>query len=93
MRSAECGMRTCPNCGATVPPKAKACPECGADDETGWSEDAYAPHIDLPGEEFNYDDYVKREFESKDAVPHGISKFWWIVAVLITVLMLYLFFR
>jgi hypothetical protein len=25
----------CPNCGAEVPRKAKACPECGADEETG----------------------------------------------------------
>ena len=29
----------CPNCGAEVPQKALACPECGADDQTGWSED------------------------------------------------------
>ncbi|MFH2000109.1 MAG: zinc-ribbon domain-containing protein [Planctomycetota bacterium] len=29
----------CPNCGAEVSPKALACPECGADDQTGWSED------------------------------------------------------
>ena len=30
----------CPNCGADVPPKAKACPECGACEDTGWAEDA-----------------------------------------------------
>lgn len=29
----------CPNCGAEVPQKALACPECGSDDQTGWSED------------------------------------------------------
>ncbi len=29
----------CPHCGAEVPFGAPACPECGSDDETGWSED------------------------------------------------------
>jgi hypothetical protein len=31
---------TCPHCGAAVPSDASACPECGSDDETGWSESA-----------------------------------------------------
>lgn len=30
----------CPNCGAEVPWGALACPECGSDEETGWSEEA-----------------------------------------------------
>ena len=38
----------CPNCGAAVPRKAKACPGCGADETTGWSEAAYADNLDLP---------------------------------------------
>src|ERR1041384_1119375 len=32
----------CPNCGAEVPRQAKACPECGSDEKTGWSEEAHA---------------------------------------------------
>jgi hypothetical protein len=56
----------CPNCGAEVPKSAKACPECGADEETGWAEDAYAGGLNLPDEEFDYDAYVKREFENDD---------------------------
>lgn len=31
---------TCPHCGAQVPLDALACPECGSDNETGWSEEA-----------------------------------------------------
>jgi hypothetical protein len=30
----------CPHCGAKVPADASACPECGSDNETGWSEAA-----------------------------------------------------
>ena len=75
----------CPICGADVPPKAKACPECGADEETGWSEDAKASGLDLPDENFDYEEFVKREFggEKKSPVPHGIHWFWWVVAVII----------
>ena len=29
-----------------------ACPHCGADDETGWSEDAEYDDVDLPDEAF-----------------------------------------
>lgn len=71
----------CPNCGAKVPPRAKACPECGADEQTGWSEAAEADGLDLPDENFDYDDYVKREFGAKSPVPRGIHWFWWVVAL------------
>lgn len=36
---------TCPICGAEVPVKAKACPECGSDENTGWSEEAKYIHL------------------------------------------------
>ncbi len=38
----------CPNCGAEVPIKAKSCPDCGSDDNTGWSEDTMYDGLDLP---------------------------------------------
>ena len=73
----------CPNCGAEVPPKARACPECGADEQTGWSEAARTDGLDLPDENFDYDDFVKREFGGKSPVPRGIHWFWWVVALLV----------
>ena len=44
----------CPNCGAEVPATARACPECGSDEETGWSEAADYAHL-LP-EDLDNDD-------------------------------------
>ena len=38
----------CPNCGAEVPLRSLACPECGSDDRTGWSEDTLYDGLDLP---------------------------------------------
>ena len=73
----------CPNCGAEVSPRAKACPECGADEETGWSEAAGTDGLDLPDDNFDYDDFVKREFGSPNPVPRGIHWFWWVVALVV----------
>jgi hypothetical protein len=79
----------CPNCGASVPRQAKACPECGADETTGWSEESSAEQLGLPEEDFNYKDFVEREFGSKSPKPSGIKWFWWIVAVGVLVGMIF----
>lgn len=86
---------TCPICGAEVPPNAKACPECGADEKTGWSDDAETSGLDLPDEDFNYDEFVKHEFggEKKNPVPHGIHWFWWLIAVLILIVFIAIWLR
>ncbi|MBU6411399.1 MAG: zinc ribbon domain-containing protein [Verrucomicrobiota bacterium] len=78
----------CPNCGAEVPPGARACPECGADEETGWSEKAYADNLGLPDEQFDYGEFVNEEFGAGRKKPHGISRFWWTLALLLVVLLL-----
>jgi hypothetical protein len=73
----------CPNCGAEVPANAKACPECGSDEQTGWSEEARVGGLDLPDENFSYDEFVKNEFGGGKPIPRGIPWFWWIIAVLL----------
>ena len=83
----------CPNCGAEVPRNAKACPECGSDEKTGWSEKAYADNLNLPDEEFDYDNFVKEEFGGTQAKPRGISWIWWVVAMLLVLLFLFFYFR
>lgn len=83
----------CPNCGAKVPRSAKACPECGSDEQTGWAQEAETGGLDLPDENFDYDDFVKKEFGGKDPVPRGIKWYWWFVAVLIVIGFLLAFVR
>ena len=51
----------CPNCGADVPQGAKACPECGACDETGWSDRTRYDGLDLPDDAFDYNEFSRRE--------------------------------
>jgi len=76
-----------------VPPNAKVCPECGSDEETGWSEEAYKGNPEIPDADFDYDEYSKREFGSKDPVPQGISVFWWIIGIALLAAILYLWLR
>ena len=82
----------CPNCGAEVPRKARACPACGSDDSTGWSEAAQADNLGLPDETFDYDEFVAREFGGKKPIPRGMHWFWWAVAVLVLAALLWLWF-
>ena len=74
----------CPNCGADLPAKARACTECGACPDTGWADEAQHESTHLPGEEFDYDDFVQREF-GEGGRPAGKRMHWvWIgVAVLL----------
>ena len=55
-------LETCPNCGAELSPRAKACPDCGSCEETGWSENADHERLGIPHEEFNYNQFVQEEF-------------------------------
>ena len=83
----------CPVCGEQLQRGLLACPECGADHKSGWREngDAY-DGVDLPDEDFNYDDFVKQEFGSQ-LKPSGSKTVWWITAVLLILafLVMYLF--
>ncbi len=76
-------MDSCPHCGADLPPHAKACPACGSDEKTGWSDAARYDGLDLPDENFDHDDFVKREFGGKALVPRGIHWLWWLTAILL----------
>jgi hypothetical protein len=76
-------LEICPNCGAEVPPNAQACPECGSDEQTGWSEAAETGGLDLPDQNFDYNDFVKREFGGETPVPRGIHWLWWLIGLLL----------
>jgi uncharacterized membrane protein YvbJ len=82
----------CPVCGADVPRNALACPQCGADHNSGWREDAESHEaLDLPDEDFNYDEFVRREFGAS-VKPAGMKMIWWITAILILIATVALYF-
>jgi hypothetical protein len=79
----------CPVCGAAVPPKARACPGCGADERTGWDEETTrSDGLDLPGGSFDYDETLKNEGLKPRAKPAGVSVFWWVVGLGLVLLLI-----
>lgn len=85
---------TCPVCGADVPRKARACPECGACEESGWSDQAYVSQLGLPDEDFDYQDFVDREFGGrKTRRRRGLSRIWWVAVLVVLASFLWMIWR
>ncbi len=85
-RSSEEDWFTCPHCGAEVRTNARACPECGSDEATGWSEGAGKWGAGIPtgysrDDEFDYDEFVRREF-GRGSRRHLNFRLWFLAAVL-----------
>ena len=58
----------CSHCGEPLKPSATFCRECGSSDESGWNETEEG----FAEEEFDYDEFVQREFPS-DAPPGNLD--------------------
>jgi len=74
--------RECANCGAALSPRAKSCPECGADERTGWREQSIYDGLDLP------DDSIERPSRRQEH-----RRFWLLVAAVLLPLMTWLLLR
>jgi hypothetical protein len=80
----------CPNCGAEVPVGAKSCRECGASDDSGWGEDDFSQDEGWiagygPDQDFDYDEFVRREFPGQSPVDSKYRRKRWAMAVLVAI--------
>ena len=80
----------CPVCGVDLPVSARACPECGADYETGWNKSAtHADGLDLPEDNFDYDDFIRREFGKSTRSGSGVRSWLWpLIALLVCIVLI-----
>lgn len=81
----------CPACGEWVPRGAVACDDCGACAKSGWKKDSDVyDGLDLPEEDFDYDEFVDREFgSSKGGRQTSREVFWrWVAAIVLVVMVL-----
>ena len=62
-------MSTTQDNGATISRRAHACPECGADERTGWRETSLYDGLDLPDAAF--------EHEPPPSSPWQAPSWWW----------------
>jgi hypothetical protein len=74
----------CPVCGADVPVGSKSCPECGACEKSGWSENTREDGLDLAGDEFDYEKFVGEEF-GHGAPKKEMQRVWQIVALVLLI--------
>lgn len=72
----------CANCGAAIPRTARACPECGADERTGWREndDTRYDGLDLPDSAFADDSAPQ---PARRPLRRGIPWYWYVVGILL----------
>jgi hypothetical protein len=70
----------CANCGAAIPRGAKACPECGADERTGWRDNDVYDGLDIQEAGFR-DDAVEDAPRRNSRDVNGVPWYWWCVGV------------
>lgn len=82
--SKDADWYACPGCGAEVRVGSRGCPQCSG---KSWEQDEELDGLDLPPDpaDFDYDDFVRREFGRGSArvKPAGLAWKWWITAVLL----------
>jgi hypothetical protein len=78
----------CPVCGEPVPAGRTSCPHCGSDERSGWSDETASDALDLPGEEFNYRDFVEKEF-GPGSRRNRPALLWWVVGLLMVAVLIW----
>lgn len=76
----------CANCGTAIPRSAKACPDCGADERTGWRETTVYDQVDLPDEAIGGSGPGSRRRGAAHGV-NGVAWYWWCVGIGLVVLL------
>lgn len=63
-----------------MPPRASACPNCGADERSGWNEDDTSyDGVDLPDSAYEDEDAPPKRPPPRTGT--GIHPLWWLVAL------------
>lgn len=66
--------KPCPGCAEKLKPRKKTA-------KNSREQDAAADGLDLPGEHFDYDDFVAREFGHAPHRKLGVKWYWWVLGV------------
>ena len=93
----------CPGCGAEVRVGGAGCPRClppggrpsrharqrtDQRERHSWEQDQRLDGLDLPDDDFNYDDFVAREFGKAPHRRMRIRWYWWATAIVLLMLMI-----
>ncbi|RYD21707.1 MAG: hypothetical protein EOP88_10475 [Verrucomicrobiaceae bacterium] len=82
----------CPYCGCEAR-VGKPCPGCVKKDKKAkpkkrlWEQDKAHDGLNLPDDEFDYDEFVAREFGKSPHKELGVKWYWWALGVVVLVAM------
>ncbi|MEO1842778.1 MAG: hypothetical protein ABGZ37_00710 [Akkermansiaceae bacterium] len=89
----------CPTCGSEVK-VGRACPGCvpkknkrkkrvsaGLKKRKAWEQDSIYDGLGIPDDEFDYEEFIDREFSSKPHRQIRIKWYWWATALVLAGLM------
>ena len=74
----------CAQCGAAIPPRARACPGCGADERTGWREQSVYDGLNLPDDETDDD----TRSAPRSSRPRDRLAWYWVLTIIAVLLLL-----
>ncbi|MEZ6129975.1 MAG: hypothetical protein R3C59_14930 [Planctomycetaceae bacterium] len=77
----------CPFCGEDVMAGAKVCRACGASDDCGWQE---SDEFDTATDDFDYEEFVSREFPDSDGEHRAASPPTWVRLVILAIIVSFL---
>lgn len=81
----------CPVCGCDVPPHSRACPGCGADENTGWNDEATRyDGIDLPESAFDDEHTPTSKVTLTRLTRTGLPVFTWLVSALLLIVIVFM---
>ncbi|MEM6910176.1 MAG: hypothetical protein AAF555_01215 [Verrucomicrobiota bacterium] len=70
----------CPACGREVPIGPQGCPHCSSPRKSrsrkGWQQPSSLDGLNLPQEDFDYEDFVRREFGEGKKPSLGLHPVW-----------------
>lgn len=90
----------CPTCGSEVV-VGEACPGCvparvkrkekrervPRRKQRSWEQDSIYNGLAIPDDEFDYEEFIEREFGNKPHRQIGIKWYWWVTALVLLILM------
>lgn len=92
----------CPGCGLELKVGISGCPKCrpkpkrrkkpkAKQARQSWEQDPSYDGLDLPDEDFDYDEYVAREFGNQPHKKLGIAWYWWVTGMVLLIVMFWSF--
>lgn len=92
----------CPGCDQNVP-VGQNCPRCAkpakskktasARERKSWEQDSAYDGTDIPDDDFDYDEFIAKEFGKNPIRKSGLAWYWYLVAVFLILSMFYGIFR